>query len=171
MSIEETLGTVALFEGLTDDEIRRIASIGRVEYFNQDATLFAEGELGPRLLVVLEGRVDVLRSDAAGVRRSVGSVGPGEALGEISLLLELPRSATVRALDDLKCFTMDRTSFTDLVDAGDPAALKLGMALARGLATRLLKLNDRMLGLLAESDAGTNLHDVLDTSPGLFRLI
>jgi CRP/FNR family transcriptional regulator len=171
MSIEETLATVALFEGLTDEEVARIAAIGRVEYFARDATLFSEGEEGPRLLVVLEGRVDILRADPSGVKRSVGVSGPGEVLGEVSLLLELPRSATVRALEDLKCFTMNRNAFQDMVDDGDPAALKLGIALARGLATRLLTLNDRVLGLLAEGDRGRSLHDVLDTTPGLFRLL
>ncbi len=171
MSIEETLATVVLFESLTDEEVGRIASIGRVEYFKRDATVFAEGENGPRLLIVLEGRVDVLRADASGVKRSIGIVGPGEVLGEISLLLELPRSATVQALDELKCFTMDRSTFQAMVDEGDPAALKLGMALARGLASRLLTLNDRFLQVLSEGDGGNGLNAVLDTHPGLFRLI
>ncbi|MEZ4317326.1 MAG: cyclic nucleotide-binding domain-containing protein [Myxococcota bacterium] len=170
-TLQETLSAIPLFEGLEPAEIDRLVEIGRVEYFGAGGTILAEGEEGPRLLVILEGRVEVLREDAGGVPRSIGVCGAGEVLGEISLLLELPRSATVRALDDLKCFTMDRNTFQEMVDAGDPAALKMGMALARSLASRLLTLNDRVLDLLSASEEGARLHDRFASErQTLFRL-
>ena len=170
-TMQDTLSDVPLFAELDDAELLRIAEIGRVEYFNRGATILAEGEHGPRLLVILDGSVEILRADPNGVDRSVGTATTGDVLGEISLLLELPRSASVRALDDIKCFTMDRTSFQEMVKAGDPAALKLGMALARTLATRLLALNDRVLSLLNAVDDGTRLHDQFGAErQTLFRL-
>ncbi|MCB9679207.1 MAG: cyclic nucleotide-binding domain-containing protein [Alphaproteobacteria bacterium] len=169
--MQDTLSNIPLFEGLDSGELDRIAEIGRVEYFPAGKTILEEGEAGPRLLVILSGRVDVLRADPSGVQRSIAVCGPGDVLGEISLLLELPRSATVRALDDLKCFTMDRGSFQDMVDAGDPAALKMGMSLARSLATRILTLNTKVLKLLADTEDGTRLHDRFESErQTLFRL-
>lgn len=146
------LAGVELFQVLTDDERARIADLGRVEYWRRGATLLEEGAQGPRMMVLLEGRVEILRRDAHGRQRPIAAVGPGEVLGETSLLLDLPRTATVRALDDLKVFTMDRAAFRERVDAGDPAASKVGLALSRTLARRLMALNDRVMALLAEND-------------------
>jgi len=171
MSLDNTLADVPLFRGLDESELGRIEEIGRIEYFNAGSTVMAQGELGPRLLVVLEGRVDILKTDAAGIERSIGQAAAGEVLGEISLLLDLPRSATVRALEDLRCFAMNRASFREMVDTGDPAALKIGMALARSLAARLVLLNDRVLDLLSATEDGTRLEDRFASErQSLFRL-
>jgi len=72
-------------------------------------------------------------------------------LGEMSLLLDLPRTATVRALSELKVFAMDRAAFLELVSLSDPAVLRLGLELSKVLAGRLTKLNDKVLQLLAEN--------------------
>lgn len=158
-SIRDALARTALLSPLSADEIDRLVAIGRVEYFARDAVVLEQGEHGLRLLVVLAGEVEVVRADANGVSRTVGVAGPGEVLGEISLLLGRPRTATVRAQTELKCFAMDRSAFQDLVEASDPAALKLGMQIARTLAGRLLTLNDRVLALLsAADDEGLTLH-------------
>lgn len=150
--VTAVLAGVELFRGLTAEERARLAELGRVEYWRAGATLLEEGARGPRMIVLLEGRVEVLRRDPRGAPRPIAVVGPGEVLGETALLLDLPRTATVRALDDLKVFAMDRAAFQERVDAGDPAALKVGYALSRTLARRLVALNDRVVGLLAEND-------------------
>ncbi len=72
----------------------------------------------------------------------------------MSLLLELPRSATVRSVTPLRVFAMDQAAFQELVEQGDPATLKLGLALSRILATRLMRLNDRVLDLLGQVEGG-----------------
>lgn len=158
-SLRDALARTPLLSPLSGDEIDRLVEIGRVEYFARDAVVLAQGDHGLRLLVVLTGEVEIVRADAAGVERPLAVAGPGEVVGEISLLLERPRSATVRARSELKCFTMDRVAYQALVDASDPAALKLGMQIARTLAQRLLTVNDRVLALLAAADdEGLSLH-------------
>ena len=72
----------------------------------------------------------------------------------MSLLLELPRTATVRSMTPLRVFAMDQAAFQDLVEADDAATLKLGLALSRVLAMRLMRLNDRVLDLLSHVDEG-----------------
>ena len=151
-SPRQALAATVLLGALSSDELDRILEIGRIEHFPTGGLVLAEGEKGPRLLVVLEGEVEVHRRDAAGIDRSLGVVGAGEVLGEISLLLDLPRTASVRARSPLKCFAMDRGAFQEMVEAGDPAAYKLGLQLARSLAARLLDLNDRVVDLLGSTD-------------------
>lgn len=159
-TVRDALARTTLLAPLTSDELDRLVEIGRIEYFPKGAMVLEQGDLGPRLLVVLDGKVEVSRADAAGVSRVLGVAGPGEVLGEIGLLLEVPRTASARTLTELKCFTMDRVAFQEMLDATDPAALKLGIQIARTLANRLLQLNDRVLALLAAADEdGLTLHD------------
>jgi CRP-like cAMP-binding protein len=150
--ISALLANVDLFVGLTAEERGRIAGLGRIEHWRADALLMEEHALGPRMVVVLEGRAEILRRDERGVERAIATVGRGEVLGEMGLLLDLPRTATVRARTPIKAFAMDRSAFRDRVSASDPAALKLGYELSRTLARRLLQLNRRITELLGENE-------------------
>jgi CRP-like cAMP-binding protein len=150
--IASVLARLDLFRGLGEDECRRISELGRVEYWRNGALVLEEGAFGPRMMVLLQGEVEILRRDGNGVERAIGRVGAGEALGEMSLLLDLPRTASVRALSDLQVFAMDREAFLERVRASDPAALRLGFELSRTLARRLLSLNERVMTLLTEND-------------------
>ena len=150
--LQSVLAATHLFADLSEAELRRITEVGRVEYWKEGALVLEEGALGPRMMIVLEGRVEILRRDGAGVQRALATVGPGEALGEMSLLLDLPRTATVAALEALRVFAVDRQAFQELVAAGDPAVLKLGLQLSRVLARRLMALNDRVLSLVSDNE-------------------
>jgi len=149
--IVSALAESELLHNLSRAEVERIAEVGRVEYWKDDAILLEEGAYGPRMMVLLEGQVEVLRRDGSGVQRPIARLGPGDVLGEMSLLLDLPRTATVRALSELKVFAMDRAAFLELVSLSDPAVLRLGLELSKVLAGRLTKLNDKVLQLLAEN--------------------
>lgn len=146
------LSLTELFADMAPDEIDRLTEVGRVEYWPKNSMVLEEGAYGPRMLVLLEGKVEVLRKDKTGGQRQLAEFGEGEVLGEMSLLLDLPRAASVRALTDLKVFAMDRVAFKSMVDANDPAALKLGLALSRILASRLMALNDKVVDLLHRLD-------------------
>jgi CRP-like cAMP-binding protein len=152
LQIARLLAKVDLFAGLSQEEGERIAELGRIEHWRAEGLLMEEHASGPRLVVLLEGEADIVRRDAQGVERTIARVGRGEVLGEIGLLLDLPRSATVRARTPITLFAMDRTVFRDRVAAGDLAALKLGFALSRTLAGRLLQLNRKVTELLAENE-------------------
>jgi CRP-like cAMP-binding protein len=60
----------------------------------------------------------------------------------------MPRTASVRALSEVRVFAMDRAAFNRMADEGDPAALRFGLGLSRVLAARLVRLNDTVLELL-----------------------
>lgn len=150
--ILSALQQTELLQPLSADEVGRLAEVGRVEYWQEDALVLEEGTTGPRMMVILDGQVEVLRRDDGGVQRAIARLGPGDVLGEMSLLLELPRTATVRALSDLKVFAMDRAAFLEMVALSDPSVLKLGLELSRVLAKRLTLLNDKVLELLRENE-------------------
>ena len=68
-TLHDTLADVPLFAGLAPDEVDRLAEIGRVEYFQRSSMVLSEGDSGPRLLIVLDGEVEILRIDD-GLERS-----------------------------------------------------------------------------------------------------
>ncbi len=150
--IMSALQQTELLQPLSGEEVGRLVEVGRVEYWQEDALVLEEGTTGPRMMVILSGQVEVLRRDDGGVQRAIARLGPGDVLGEMSLLLDLPRTATVRALSDLKVFAMDRAAFLEMVELSDPSVLKLGLELSRVLAKRLTLLNDKVLELLRENE-------------------
>jgi len=148
-----------LFKGVLPDGVARFAEVGRVEHWPEGSMVLEEGERGPRMMVLLEGQAEVIRADAAGVERRIAVLGPGDVLGEMSLLLDLPRTATVRATTELRVFAMNRSSFDQMVAEHDPAAMRVGLELARVLAERLMSLNERVVELLTSGPVDAALQD------------
>jgi len=80
-----------------------------------------QGEPGDRFYVVRSGMVQVLRDG-----RPLATLGPGEAFGEIALLLDVPRTATVRAVEPTELLALNAADFRDLLAGycGRAAALE-----------------------------------------------
>ena len=142
------LSGAELFRGLSRDELVAFAGLGRLERWPAGAVVLEQGARGPRMLVLLEGEVEVLRDGDV----VLATLGPGECIGETSLLLDVPRTATVRARTALAGFALDRAVFDERLEAGDPGALKVALAVARSLARRMVRLNDVVGALLREND-------------------
>jgi CRP-like cAMP-binding protein len=68
--------------------------------------LIVEGEPGDRYLIVVSGEIEVSQSG-----RPLGVLGPGAGVGEIALLRDVPRTASVRAMGPVSVFGLDRGSF------------------------------------------------------------
>lgn len=160
--IRETLRGTALFEPLDSDGLDRFVDVGRVEYWPEGSSIVEQGENGPRMMVILEGQGKVSRLDANGVPRRIATLGPGDVVGEIALLLDMPRTATVEAVTDLRVFSMDRRAFQHMVDASDPAALRFGLELSRVLAHRLVQLNDVVVDLLRQDEGAEPLRQMFN---------
>jgi cAMP-dependent protein kinase regulator len=82
--------------------------------FSAGTTILREGEAGDSLYLVTEGRVEVETRDESGERVVLGSLGPGDFFGEISLLTSRPRTATVTAITDLETLELTRAALESL---------------------------------------------------------
>ena len=119
------LKRVPLFADLDDRELQQIASSMRERKFRTGDTVTQEGAGGVGFFVVQEGEADVT---VAGEAR--GSVGPGDYFGEIALINESPRTATITARTDMVCYGMTPWDFRPLVESNSAIAWKLLTAMS-----------------------------------------
>jgi len=109
-----------LFSGLDDDAFRVFVEALRHELRSAGSTLFEQGRPGDSMAVVLSGafRVEVTR--AGGKREDLGTIGPGDVIGEMTCVDPAPRSATVSAMVDSEVLLLDRATL-DFLARRNPA--------------------------------------------------
>src|SRR5690242_5433836 len=97
---EDQLKNVELFGDLDPKELRLLAKTCTERQFPANSVLMKEGEAGAGLFILVEGKVRVTQDAGPGnPPRELVVLGAGEVIGEMSLLDDLPRSATVTALE------------------------------------------------------------------------
>jgi CRP/FNR family cyclic AMP-dependent transcriptional regulator len=121
----DTLRKVPLFADLDDKELKQIASSMRERRYSAGDTMTSEGSGGAGFFVVEEGQADV---NVGGETK--GSIGPGDYFGEIALINESPRTATLTAKTDMVCYGMTPWDFRPLVESNSAIAWKLLTAMA-----------------------------------------
>jgi small-conductance mechanosensitive channel/CRP-like cAMP-binding protein len=118
-----TLASCALFSVLAADQVAQLAAAGRVLTFAPGEAIVREGEAGDCLYQLLAGRVEVLKAVGAGRQVAVRQLEPGELFGEMTLLLDAPRSATVRALEECRLLQLDRAALAPVLQ-GQPELMQ-----------------------------------------------
>ena len=104
------LKAVPLFAGLTPQQLRRVAEVGRVRLFLEGATMVKLGEPGDTFFVILAGNALVVRETGRPLK-----LGPGDFFGELALIESAPRSADVIATDDVTALAIGHTAFKRLL--------------------------------------------------------
>jgi NADH dehydrogenase len=86
----------------------------RREHFEPNDTIFREGDWGDSLYMIVDGQVEITRDVAGQGDVTLRRLGPGECFGEIGLVKQMPRSATVRTMTRVNVLAMDRCAFQAL---------------------------------------------------------
>lgn len=107
----DLLRLVPLFNGMTNRSFEAIAGLASETAFGLGDVLVRQGEPGDRFLIIVSGTARVDRDG-----RTLRELGPGDFLGEISLVDGSPRTATVTALGPIRAYSIDRTGFLDLIE-------------------------------------------------------
>jgi len=124
----DVLRQVPLFSGLDDRELRRLADRFQERSFPEGVSVCEEGTTGTSFFVIAEGNVDV---SAGGEHRA--TLGPGDYFGEMAVIDDGVRSASVVAATDLRSFYLTPWEFRPFVEEHPEVAWKLLQALARRL--------------------------------------
>lgn len=110
MDAEETLRNVPLFGGLQPKQLKSLARWTTTRNYDVDQVIVRQGQTGLGLYCIQSGRVRVSTHSGSG-ERAIREMGPGESFGEISLLDDKPRSATVTALEPTTAVLLDKSQF------------------------------------------------------------
>lgn len=132
MSLEQTLASIPLFKQLDSKTRRSLAERGTLRTYAPEQAIVRQGDNGTGFYVILAGRARIERSDDHGTH-ALGQIGPGEFFGELSLIEERPRSATVTALEETQCLIWPAWDFLPLVDRHPEVAVPIMRELIRRL--------------------------------------
>jgi len=142
MDTVELLKGVDIFEGLTEQELRRVAAICREAKYAKGQIVTSQGEEGDEMFIVRDGLVEVTVGEAGEGPRTVVNLGTGQVVGEMALVDRGPRSATVRCVTDATQNVIERDAFEKLCQS----SAQIGMVVYRNLAADLsFKLRHRHL--------------------------
>jgi CRP-like cAMP-binding protein/RsiW-degrading membrane proteinase PrsW (M82 family) len=103
-----------LFVDVPCDELDATCQRLRTIHFGRGEIVVQARELGDCCYIIRSGDADVLSDDLIGKETRINSVGPGDLIGEIALLKDVLRVATVKAVTEVDAFVLDRDSFLEL---------------------------------------------------------
>jgi len=143
MDLREILDRSELFAGLEPASLERLRGCLRRATFERGRIVCREGESGDSMYIVVSGGVAVT-SDMGWGQRELERMSAGAVFGEMALISDEARSATVKALERTECLQLDRKGFHSLLDA-DPS---LAQQVARFMTKRFSALVHRTSGEL-----------------------
>ena len=120
MELEQQLASVPLLAGLDGRVRRRLAEIGKRRTYGAEEAIVREGSTGTALYIVLSGRARVEREGKA-----IAELSAGDFFGELALIEEHPRSATVVAAEETDCLLFPAWEFTALLEEHPEVAVPI----------------------------------------------
>ena len=141
MASAESLASVRnslLLAEFGDEELSSLASSMEEKAFKKGQLLFEQDKAGDALFLVLSGQVGILwKGEGKVAERMIAVVGAGESVGEMSLVDEGPRSATGKALEDVKAIMLSKAAYDDLRRSSPRVAVKLLLGVFKLLSKRI----------------------------------
>ncbi|HSJ36022.1 MAG TPA: cyclic nucleotide-binding domain-containing protein [Acidimicrobiia bacterium] len=118
--IVELVRSVPLFSGLTKSDMREIGKLCFEQSFEPEQVILKQLEEAQLMVAILSGKARIVKDG-----KTITTVGPGDAIGEMSLIDGRRRSASVVAETPVECVVIHRTTFTKLLDSSPSIARKL----------------------------------------------
>ena len=128
----EFLKHVHLFEGLDRKSLEAIANAAVEQSYTAGQDIVRQGDTGVGAFILKSGRVEAVQ-DRGGHQHKLTELKPGDVFGEMALLDEFPRSATVRAVEPTTCLGIQRWHFRGILESHPQIALALLPVLTKRL--------------------------------------
>ena len=141
------LRSVPLFSMLPEGQLQLLTQVLSRKPYPKNSTVIAAGDPTDAMYIVVSGRLKVVMSDKEGQEVILAILNQGEYFGEMGLIAQAPRSATVTTIEPCELLTITRTDFTKCLKGN----FDLTMNVIRGLVKRLREA-DKKIGSLALMD-------------------
>ena len=155
LTLENIIGfliEVDMFAVLDVSELSEIVSIMDIQHYNKGDIIFSEGDIGDAWYTIFQGEVIVERQNIFYEGAAVAQLSRSHCFGEMAILDDAPRSATISAEQPAILFRFSRTKFERLLDEQSLGAYKLVYGMACILAQRQRRLNNHLSDLRKEID-------------------
>jgi len=129
---------IRLFDQFEADELEIAARYMNLIEINKDEILFKEGEKGDYVCFIVDGTLDVVKQSAAGESVTITELSKGHSIGEMSVMGDFFRSATVKARTEAKLVVLTQRNFGLILEEYP----RIGIKILKGIS-RLLSLNLR----------------------------
>ena len=107
----EILKQIPFFSQLSDEDLEAIGKIIQMQYFGPDQVVFEEGDYGEEMYIIKRGKVAVLRDFS-----QIAELSDNAFFGEMALVSEEPRNATIRAITEVEALVLKKDDFRRLLE-------------------------------------------------------
>jgi CRP/FNR family cyclic AMP-dependent transcriptional regulator len=142
MTSSFNLKRIPLFSELSETELERIYPLLKRRRYPKGHAVIKEGERGDVIYLIEKGQVKVKRQSLDGREKILDILSDGAFFGELSVLDEMPRSATVETMGDVSILTLHKNDFLRLLEELPPIAVKIIRVLSRRLRAADSQIED-----------------------------
>ncbi len=135
----DSLSAIPLFAPLTNEELKQLAKYMFFLDFKEGDVVFREGDKGSYVCFVADGGLKVSKRNKSGEETVITTLRKGHSIGEMAVIDDFPRSATVRAAEPSKLITLTRKNFESFVENHPATGNKILKGIARLLSIHLRK--------------------------------
>jgi CRP/FNR family cyclic AMP-dependent transcriptional regulator len=143
----------------SDDDLKMLSYVSTSHLFAQDEALMEEGEMGNACWLLLTGSVVVTRESQA---TPLAMLGPGAMVGQLALLDQSPRSATVKATAESSALELRETAFKELMNSHTPFAIRFQEQVALAGVRQLRVATNRFTQMSTARKIANLGHDIVD---------
>lgn len=149
--------TIPIFEGISQEEFEQIIKYAFVKGFEPNYVLFRENLIvGQIMYVILSGKVELSKKNAAGEDEVFMTLGPGALLGEMSLFEQQKRSASAIVKEYSELLVMPKYNFDRMLQSRPTEAIKILLNFIKILSQRLRETTNRMMKAKSEAEAAAH---------------
>jgi CRP/FNR family transcriptional regulator, cyclic AMP receptor protein len=123
--VSELLAKAPLFAALSQEDLEDIAETARIRTYQSGEVIVREGEVATGCFIIASGRVEVVRGEQSSHPTVLTTLGAGEFFGEMAVIDDHPRSASVRALEETECVAIGRVEFLEALQRRPQIAVRM----------------------------------------------
>ena len=161
------ISQIEILRGLSKEQRQQIRSLGQIEYYDTDVSIFTEGTEARKFYLVEGGRVAVESQIARGMRFPISIVYPGQAFGWSALVPPFVYTATVIALSRTRAIAIEQEDLLAMMQEDPSLGFTIMQNVACIVASRHRTLEIQLVGLLQQ---GNQSHSLKQRSPQAIRL-
>ena len=125
MTNRETEALRQMFPGMDEEDLTKLTSVAELHTYPSDTVLCREGQVENTFYAIVSGQVEVIKQLDQDTQEVINRPGPGNFVGEIALVQEGPRTATVRTTEPTTALEIKRDDFVNLLYSSAPMAVRI----------------------------------------------